>query len=488
MGSTGQAATASAPQEASSRSLNRTVLALGIGAIASILDSTIVNVAVDHLSQVFGASLTHTQWVITGFLLAMAAIVPLSGWLIDRLGGRTTWMIALSTFLAGSISCGLAWNLNSLIVFRIVQGLGAGLIIPVLMTLMTQVAGPARLMTAMGSFSLLVQVGPILGPVIGGVLVQGANWRWLFLVNVPFCVVGLILAQLILPPRDRAAQKRSLDVVGLVLLAPSLAALVYALSNITADHGLAPVNVWVPLAFGVIGILGFIGWSLHDGTRALIDVRLYSDRGFSVANGLSVLSGFTMFAGMLLLPLYFQDVRGSSIVEAGLFLIPQGLGAAALIVGGKKLTKNISARTKVIAGFMLMAIGTLPFAFPELRDMTWLLIVALFVRGIGIGASTPSLNAVAMMGLPKDQLARGTTAFNIVQRIGAPFGTTVVAVILARATASAPRTDLGTAQAFGTAFWWTIAFTVLPVVLAMLLPRAKTSGPATSRQPADAVK
>lgn len=226
----------------------------------------------------------------------------------------------------------------------------------------------------------------------------------------------------------------------------------------------------------------------YDGTKALIDVRLYSDRGFSVANGLSVLSGFTMFAGMLLLPLYFQAVHGSSIVEAGLFLVPQGLGAAALIVGGKKLTKNISARTKVIAGFILMAIGTLPFAFPELRDMTWLLIVALFVRGVGIGASTPSLNAVAMMGLPKDQLARGTTAFNIVQRIGAPFGTTVIAVILARATASAPHTDLGTAQAFGTAFWWTIAFTVLPVVLAMMLPRAKTSSPATTKQPSGAVK
>ncbi|WP_331758528.1 DHA2 family efflux MFS transporter permease subunit (plasmid) [Nocardia sp. NBC_01377] len=458
------------PPPISDRQLNLTIATLGVGAIASILDSTIVNVAVGHLSTVFHAELTHTQWVITGFLLAMTAIVPLSGWMIDRFGGRATWLLSLSVFFIGSILCGIAWNLNSLIVFRVIQGLGAGLILPALMTLLTQAAGKARLMTAMSSFALLVQVGPILGPVAGGALTDGANWRWLFLVNVPFCVAGIVMALKVLPRHTPSAQKRSLDIVGLTLLAPALVALVYGVGNIDATDGLAATNVWIPLMIGAALLAGFVGWSLYDGAQALIDVRLFADRGFSVANGLSILSGFTMFAGLLILPLYFQAVRGSSIIESGLLLVPQGLGAAVLIIFGKKILSSVAARWKILGGFVAMAVGTIPFAFAGAREMTWLLILALFVRGLGIGASTPAISAIAVAGLPSDQIARGTTAFNIVQRVGAPFGTTLVAVILARALATAGSGVEDIAGAYGVAFWWTIAFTVLPVALTFLLP------------------
>ncbi|WP_369189237.1 MDR family MFS transporter [Streptomyces sp. R08] len=456
--------------EVSDQRLNFTIVALGIGAIASILDSTIVNVGVDRLSRVFGESLTATQWVVTGFLLAMTAIVPLSGWMIDRIGGRATWMCALSVFLGGSIMCGLAWDLPSLVGFRVLQGLGAGLIIPALMTLLTQAAGQKRLMTAMGSFSLLVQVGPILGPIVGGALLQGANWRWLFLVNIPFCVTGLILARIVLPPKRPSAHKRSLDGIGLALLTPALVGVIYALSNVTGTTGLDATDVWAPLVSGLALLVAFVAWSLRDGAKALLDVRLFADRGFAVTSGLSILSGFTMFGGMLLLPLYFQQVRGASVIDTGLFLVPQGVGAAVLIICGKKALQRVTARTKIVCGFALMALGTLPFAFATTRDMTWLLIVALTVRGLGIGASTSSINASAVAGLPKDEIARGTTAFNVVQRVGSPFGTTVIAVILARATADAAHTSAGLATAFATAFWWSLGFTVLPVALALLLP------------------
>jgi EmrB/QacA subfamily drug resistance transporter len=462
--------------EGGSRRLNFVIGALGVGAIASILDSTIVNVALGRLSTVFGASLTHTQWVITGFLLAMAAIVPVSGWMIDRLGGRTTWMVALTTFLTGSVLCGSAWNLDSLIAFRILQGLGAGLILPVLMTLITQAAGQARLMTAMGSLALLIQVGPILGPIVGGALLQSANWRWIFLMNVPFCLAGLILAARAVPTRELSTTKRALDGIGLALLTPSLVAFIYALGNISLTDGLTHANVWLPLAIGAVLLAAFIGWSLREGALALIDVRLYADRSFAVANGLSIASGFTMFGGLLLLPLYFQLVHHSSVLQAGLFVAPQGLGAAALIICGKKITNKCSARTKIIAGFVLLALGTLPFALPGTRQATWLLIAALIVRGMGIGASAPSINATAVAGLTHDHIARGTTAFNIVQRVGAPFGTTVLAVILSRASAHAAPTSAGLAGAFTTVFWWTIIATIIPVGLAILLPAA-TRGP-----------
>ncbi|WP_433258589.1 MDR family MFS transporter [Streptosporangium sp. CA-135522] len=473
MEATQQPAMTGAPPQGGDRRLTFTIVALGVGAIASILDSTIVNVAVGHLAQVFGASLTATQWVITGFLLAMTAVVPLSGWMIDRLGGRATWMAALGVFFAGSVLSGLAWDLSSLIGFRALQGLGAGLILPAMMTLMAQAAGQKRLMAAMGSLSLMVQVGPILGPVVGGTLVQGANWRWLFLVNIPFCVAGLILARMVLPSRQDNGHKRSLDAVGLALLTPALVAVIYGLSNADAGSGLASTSVWAPLATGFALLTAFVLWSLRDEPRALIDVRLFKDRTFTIASGLTVLSGFTMFGGLLLLPLYFQQVRGTSIIEAGLFLAPQGLGAAVLIIFAKKLLANVPAQWRIIGGFILMAAGTVPFAFPGTRDMTWLLIVSLLVRGMGIGASTPSISALAVAGLPQAEIARGTTAFNIVQRIGAPFGTTVIAIVLTRAIALAPHTAAGLAEAFGAAFWWTVAFTAVPIALACLLPKAK---------------
>ncbi|WP_158678601.1 DHA2 family efflux MFS transporter permease subunit [Streptomyces sulphureus] len=461
----------------SDRRLNFTIAALGIGAIASILDSTIVNVGVDRLSTVFDASLTATQWVITGFLLAMTAIVPLSGWLIDRIGGRATWMSALGVFLGGSLLCGIAWDLTALISFRVLQGLGAGLIIPTLMTLLTQAAGQQRLMTAMGSFSLLVQVGPILGPVVGGVLLEGANWRWLFLVNIPFCVAGLVLAGMVLPLRQPSAHKRPLDGIGLALLTPALVGVVYALSNISNADDLGTAQVLLPLVCGLALLAGFIAWSLRDGASALIDVRLFAERGFAVSSGLSVLAGFTLFGGMLLFPLYFQQVRGASVVDTGLFLVPQGAGAAVLIIFGKKLLQRITARTRIVCGFGLMALGTVPFALSAMRDMTWLLIVALTVRGLGVGASTSAINASAVAGLPKDEIARGTTAFNIVQRIGAPFGTTTVAMILAQTSAQAAHDSAGMAGAFATTFWWTLGFTALPVALALLLPRVPAMEP-----------
>lgn len=464
--------TAHAPlPSASPKKLNFVIAALGVGAIASILDSTIVNVAVDHLASTFGTDVSSTQWVITAFLLAMAAVVPLSGWLIDRLGGRTAWMTSLAIFLTGSVLCGISWNLFSLIIFRALQGVGAGLILPVLMAVLTQAAGKERLMSAMGSFSLLVQVGPILGPVVGGLLIEASNWRWIFLVNVPFCLLGLALSPLALPRGRAAARNRSLDLVGLLLLTPALVALTFGLGNITATHGFAHLNVWGPLAGGSLLIAVFVAWSLHDGDRSLIDVRLYRDRSFAVANVLSIALGFTMFGGMLLIPLYFHNVLDASSLRAGLMLVPQGIGAAVIILGAKRALQSVSPRTRIIAGFLLMAIGTVPFALPALHSCTWVLLGTLVVRGAGVGLATPSLSALAVGSLPPDQIARGTTAFNIVQRVGAPFGTTVLAVVLAKHLPHAAPTALGIAGAFAAPFWWAIAATAIPVALACLLPR-----------------
>lgn len=463
--------TPATPAAPPARGLGLVLTALGLGAIASILDSTIVNVAIDHLASVFNANLTDTQWVITGFLLAMAAIVPVAGWLLDRFGGRRTWMLSLAVFLIGSVLCGIAWNLPALIAFRILQGLGAGLILPVLMAVLTKEAGKHRLMTAMGVFALIIQVGPILGPVVGGLLIDAANWRWIFLVNIPFCLAGLILAPLALQD-DRPAphQRRPFDMIGLLLSVPAVTAFVYGTANLGPDHGITHTDVWVPITIGVALIIAFVAWSHSRPARALIDVHLFRRRSFAITSITSILLGFTTFGGMLLIPLYFQTLHGSTPLQAGLLLVPQGIGTALVVIAGKKPLARVSARTRLILGFVIMAAGTVPFAVPDLRDATWLLVITLVIRGIGVGLCAPTLNVVAMLDLAPDELGRGSAAFNIVQRIGAPLGTTVLAVVLASALQHGSDTSAAIAAAFASTFWWSILLTALPAVLSLLLP------------------
>lgn len=438
--------------------------ALGVGAIASILDSTIVNVGIDYLARVFHASLSQTQWVLTSFLLAMTAVVPLTGWLIDRIGAKQMWLLSLTIFLAGSIACSAAGDLAGLIVFRSVQGLGAGLILPALMTLLTLCAGQRRLMTAMAGFSLIAQVGPVLGPVLGGIILHGASWRWLFLVNIPFCVVGLAWAARIVPTTPRSPSPRPLDLPGLLLSAPAVTAFIYGLSRIQPGTGLDAPAVWGPVAVAVLLASAFVAWSLHRRGDAILDVRLFSDRSFRAGSALTVLAGLTMFGGLLLLPLYFQVIEHDDVLTAALWLVPQGLGAATLILAFGNVTKKLSPRVRIAAGFALISAGTIPFAVAAARSHAALLVLALFVRGLGIGASNPAINAAALAGLAPADVPHGTTAFTIVQRLGAPLGTTLITLVLTHAM-----THHSPADAFSLAFWVTTACAALPIPVAWTL-------------------
>lgn len=454
------------------RPLGFVLTALGVGAIASILDSTIVNVAIDHLAKVFNADLTETQWVITGFLLAMAAIVPVSGWLLDRLGGRRTWMLSLAVFFVGSVLCGVAWSLPALIAFRIMQGLGAGLILPVLMAVLTKEAGKDRLLSAMGIFALIIQVGPIFGPVLGGLLIDATNWRWIFLINIPFCLIALVLAPIAIEDdKPSPGQHRPFDFVGLFLSVPAVTALVFGTANLGPNHGVSQTDVWLPLALGSVLLVAFIAWSYTHADRALLDVHLFSRRSFALTSVNSILLGFTTFGGMLLIPLYFQSLHDSTPLQSGLLLVPQGIGTALVVVLGKKLLAGVQARTRLILGFLIMAVGTVPFALPELQGATWLLIITLVVRGIGVGLCAPTLNTVAMLDLAPDELGRGSAAFNIVQRVGAPMGTTVLAVLLSSGLEHGTGTTADVAAAFSNTFWWSILLTAIPVGISLLLPR-----------------
>jgi EmrB/QacA subfamily drug resistance transporter len=455
----------------SNRRLNVLSIVLVIGAITSILDTTIVNVALDRLHVIFRASVADTQWVSTGYLLALAGIIPLTGWAAQRFGAKRVWLTAISVFLLGSVLCGFAWDLPSLIGFRVLQGLGGGMILPVTFTILIQAAGPSRISRTMSYVAFPAQLGPIFGPIIGGTIIDSINWNWLFFVNVPLCVIAIIAGSFVIPG-ERGSREHAFDFRGFLLLTPALVALVYGIRGLGGAGGIGEVHTWLPLAVGVVLLVSFVLYATRARRTPLIDVRLFTKRSFGLTSAITFLSGFSTFAAMLLLPLFYQEVRGDSAITTGLLLIPQGVGTMVFLLIQGQFTKRFDVRWIIAGGVVLSMIGLLPFLGAGDSGHDALLLVGQFIRGIGVGASAFPIMTVAFASLERSAVPSASAAFNVVQRVGAPFGTAVVAIILEHYLVGSS-TSGAVSLAFTSTFWWVIAFSVLPLVLSFFLPSTR---------------
>ena len=451
--------------------VRKAMLALIVGGIAAILDSTMVTLALHTLVIKLHSSDGTIQWVTTGYLLALAVAIPTTGWAESRWGGKRLWMAALVSFVFGSVLCALAWSDTSLIGFRVLQGFAAGLIFPLMQTLAVRAAGGRASSSLIATISLPLALGPILGPVIGGVILNWLSWRWLFLVNVPVIAVGLVLAWRLLPADRPAlgAERPRLDVIGLLLLAPALATILLGLSNLSEDGGIGHTGVLVPLLAGLALLGAFCARALaHGDRRPIVDIRLLRLRSLGTASGVLFTAGAAMYAAMFLLPLYYQQLRGETVLHAGLLLIPQGAGslAARFVVG--RLVTRFGARLVTIASFLLAAAATVPFAFAGPHTSLWLLGAVLLIRGFGIGTVLVPPISVAYNDVPAAGIPHATMNTRIAQQVGASFGTAIVAVALQSQLAH------GAASAFHGAFWWSIAITVAALIPALALPSGRS--------------
>jgi len=435
-----------------------------LGAIMSILDATIVNVALDALSRDLDAPLATIQWVATGYLLSLAIVIPLAGWFSERFGSRRVWLVSVALFGAGSALCGLATSAGMLIAFRVLQGLGGGMIMPVSMSVLAQTAGPQRIGRVMSVVGVPMLLGPILGPVIGGLIVSSASWRWIFYVNVPIVVAALVLGTRILPRAIGRADAGRLDWLGVALLCPGMAGIVFGLSETESHGGLAQPGAYVPMIAGAVLVALFARYALRS-ARPLLEVRLFRSRHFAAAAGSTFLIGAAMFGSMLVLPLYYQVARGQDALAAGLLMAPQGIGAALAMPFSGRLVDRIGGGRVALAGCLVLTLATVPFAFVTAHTSTVLLHGVLLIRGLGLGFAMMPAMAAAYSRLDTSQVPRATSALNALQRIGGSIGTALLAVVLQRQT----RAEHEVARAFAHTFAWALALTFLTMLPAALL-------------------
>jgi EmrB/QacA subfamily drug resistance transporter len=449
-----------------------------IGSVMSILDTTIVNVALATLGHELHSTISEIQWVVTGYMLSLAAVIPITGWAAKRFGAKQVYLVSLVLFTAGSTLCGLATSTTELILFRVLQGIGGGMILPIGQLMMADAAGPDRMGRVMSIVAVPAMLAPILGPTIGGVIIQNLSWRWIFYVNVPIGVIAVTTALRYLPWLEPEKADK-LDVRGLILMATGLPLLTYGLTEIGITGSFTSPKVVIPIIAGVALVAWFVLHALRI-PKPLLDVRLYRRPTFSSASFAMFCLGAALFGGMILLPLYWQVIRGETVIHTGLLTAPQGLGAACAMPIAGKLTDRWGGGGLALFGVTLCTIATIPFAFVGVHTSIVWLSVAMFVRGIGIGFGFLPAMAAAFASLERSELPSATPQLNVIQRVGGSIGTAVLAVVLQRALVGAHGLS-GAAAAYGTAFWASAALTALAIIPCVILLRAERAARAAKR-------
>ena len=472
------------PPDPASEKLDRGVVVIAgvvvLGAIMSILDITVVTVALQTFQQEFDATAAQVAWTMTGYTLALAAVIPLTGWAADRFGTKRLYLIAIVLFAIGSALCALATTLPMLVAFRVLQGLGGGMLMPLGMTILTRAAGPERVGRVMAIMGIPMLLGPIFGPILGGWLIDAASWHWIFLINVPIGAAAIAYAAVVLP-RDHVEPSETFDWLGMLLLSPGLALFLYGISTIPETGTFFDSEVVVPAVVGLVLIAAFVPWALNRrNIHPLIDLRLFENRNMTIAVVAMSLFAISFFGAGLLFPLYFQQVRGEDALHAGLLLAPQGFGAMITMPIAGVLADKIGPGKIVLSSIVVVALGLAMFS--TLTDTTSyaFLLTSLFIMGLGMGGTMMPIMSAALATLRAHTIARGSTLMNIVQQVAASIGTAVFTVLLTnglqdKLTPTTPPAEIPglTAEVFGEVFLVGAVLVALVLIPAAFLPRKK---------------
>ncbi|ALG08562.1 DHA2 family efflux MFS transporter permease subunit [Kibdelosporangium phytohabitans] len=447
-----------------SSSLPAVVGVILLGGALGILNSTMVAVGIDRLAGEFGTSLGTIGWVSTGFLLAVTVTIPVTGWAADRVGGKRMWLAGLGLFLLGSLAAGLSWDAGSLIAFRVLQGIGAGILDPLVLILLARAAGPHRAGQVMGLMAAVLSLGPVLGPAIGGVVLQGLGWRWMFLISVPVGVVAFVLARRVMPGDPPTGSATRLDVLGVALLGPGFAGVLLTFSQAAKGTEFVSWPVLIPLVAGVV-LLG--GYAMHAmrSQRPLVDLRLFARGGFTASVTVMALTGVALYVSLVVLPLYFQQARGHGALASGLLVAPLGIGAAVAAPLAGRLSDRLGSRALALGGGSVAALSAFTFTWidaetPEIR----VLLTGLAI-GAGLGFVGPPAMGSIYRTLPGPLVPQGSSVIYMLNQLGGSVGVAMVALVM--------ETTTDPVSGVRSVYWLLTGAIVAMLAAAALLPAAK---------------
>ncbi|MGD1169821.1 DHA2 family efflux MFS transporter permease subunit [Mycobacterium seoulense] len=402
-----------------------------LATVMAIVDVTVVSVAQRTFIDQFASSQAVVAWTMTGYTLALATVIPITGWAADRFGTKRLFIGSVLAFTLGSLLCALAANILQLIAFRVIQGVGGGMLLPLSFMILTREAGPRRLGRLMSILSIPMLLAPIGGPILGGWLIDASSWRWIFLINLPIGLLTIALAGIIFP-RDLPARSETFDLVGVLLLSPGLATFLFAVSSIPHCGTVADRRVLIPAGIGLALIAGFVAHAWRRADHPLIDLRLFGNPVLTHANVTMLVFAAAFFGAGLLLPSYFQQVLHQTPMQAGLRMIPQGLGAMLTMRLTGPLVDRQGPGKIVLVGIALITAGLGTFTVGVARQADYFptLLIGLAIMGLGVGCTMMPLSVASVQALSLHQIARGTTLMSVSHQVGGSMGTALMSMIL----------------------------------------------------------
>jgi EmrB/QacA subfamily drug resistance transporter len=468
---------AAASQEVSIRSIIAPLLAVIVGMIMVILDSTIVNVALPGLVTTFNSTLSTMQWTITGYTLALSAVIPLAGWMTDRFGAKRIFLITIAFFTLGSLLCSIAQTPEQLILYRIIQGIGGGMVAPIGMAMIFRLAPPGKMGAVMGVLGIPMLLAPALGPILSGWLIEFATWHWIFLINLPIGIVGVIVGLRYLPNVERKSVP-SLDIIGMVLGPIAFAALAYGVSE-GGRVGWSSTGALIGLLVGGVALLLFIIVELRQ-KQPLLELRVFSSSDFTRGVVISWIAQIAMFGAIVLIPFFLQTVRGYTSFHTGLIMLPQALAAGIFMPIGGRLFDKIGARPLAISGLSIITIALFLLSRITLDTTLFMVMLPLFLIGSGMGLSMMAINTHVLQSAPRRLVSRVTPLTTAAQQVMVSFAvagltgyltTRITDHIKGNGAAGTP-IDASVA-AFGDTFFLAACIAVTGALVALILRKPK---------------
>ncbi|MGB8658757.1 MAG: DHA2 family efflux MFS transporter permease subunit [Candidatus Zixiibacteriota bacterium] len=406
-----------------------------VGTFMAVLDSTIVNVALSKLMATFGVSVDRIEWIVTAYLLIFAVTLPSSSWLADAWGYKPTFLLGLFLFTFGSFLSSLSWSIGTLIVFRVVQGAGAGLLLPVGMAILTREFPPEKRGIALGFWSVAASASVALGPTAGGYLIERFSWHAIFDINIPIGIMGMA-ASLIILRNYKSPHVRYFDVIGFLSLTAFLTCLLLALSSGNSawnTGGWTSTYILTNIAISLVGLVIFLitEFSIQ---HPLIDLRIFKDLNFTISNMVFFIFGLGVFGSTFLLPIYLQNSLRYTPLQAGLVFFPMGIlvGLTAPLAG--IFSDRFDGRIPAVAGLALMALSLYQYNFLSYLSEKSQIMFPLYLRGIGMGLIMSPLATMAISKVGHEKMAQASGLINVIRQIGGSFGVALFGTLITRRT------------------------------------------------------